>query len=84
VTRLEDERERLYHLINEAPLEREQLEQLHGQVWDEAEMRRGFDLLGFHPPFAVVRRRPDFSIGTLIYQDNPRFYFRFALRDRPN
>jgi hypothetical protein len=64
--------------INTAPGERQQLEGLHGQVWDTEELTRDFQVLGYLAPFVVVRRRSDGVKGSLEFQHDPRFYFNFA------
>lgn len=70
-------KEQLYSIINDSQLERAGLEQLHGKAWDRKEIADDFAILGFHPPFAVVRRQADDEIGTLLYQEGPRYYFRW-------
>ena len=74
--------EHLYSVINDSQLEREGLEQLHGKAWDRKEIADDFAILGFHPPFAVVRRQADDEVGTLLYQEMPRYYFRWQAKKR--
>jgi hypothetical protein len=69
-------RERLAE-INAEPGSREALEAQYGQVWDTAQLRRDFDVLGFAAPLVVVRRRADGVRGSLEFQHNPRLYFNF-------
>ena len=63
--------------INAEPGSREALEAQHGQVWDTAELRTDFSVLGFAAPFVIVRRNSDGVRGSLEFQHNPRFYFNF-------
>ena len=59
-------------------IERERLEEQHGEVWDTAELRRDFEVEGFGAPCVVVRRKSDGQRGTLFFQHSPRFYFDFG------
>ena len=68
--------------INAHPGSRSALEAEHGQVWDTAELRRDFDVIGFMAPLVVVRRRADGAKGSLEFQADPRFYFNFQPHDR--
>jgi hypothetical protein len=63
--------------INAQPGTRQQLEALHGQVWDTTELARDFEVLGFLAPYVVVQRRSDGVKGSLEFQHYPRFYFCF-------
>jgi len=63
--------------INAAPGSREHLEFNHGRVWDTAQLRDDFEVLGFAAPLVVVRRRADGVKGSLMFQGSPRFYFGF-------
>lgn len=81
MSRKDIERQTLFHLINDTPLAREQLEELYGQVWDPDEVAKEYALMGFQPPYAIVRRLADNIVGSLTYQDAPRFYFRFLLKN---
>jgi hypothetical protein len=56
---------------------RAQLEAMHGQVWDTAEMQRDFEVTGFSAPFVVVTRKSDGKRGALEFQHRPRFYYDF-------
>jgi hypothetical protein len=73
----ENARRELLGVINEEPNERAELEALHGQVWDTQELGRDFEVIGFLAPFVGVRRRSDGVVGSLLFQADPRFYFRF-------
>ena len=63
--------------INADPGSREALEAEHGQVWDTEELGRDFNVLGFMAPYVVVRRKSDEQKGSLLFRNNPRFYFLF-------
>lgn len=63
--------------INSQPANRAELEKLHGQVWDTAELGRDFEVAGFLAPFVVVRRRSDGVLGSLEFQHSPRYFFNF-------
>jgi hypothetical protein len=64
--------------INAHPATRPELEALHGQVWDTPELIRDFEVAGFLAPYVVVRRRADGVVGSLEFQNRPRFFFRFV------
>lgn len=72
---MEDIRRCRTALVNAAAGPREQLEAVHGQVWDTAELQRDFEVTGFMAPYVVVRRRADGVVGSLTFQHQPRFYF---------
>jgi hypothetical protein len=63
--------------INAEPGSREALEIQYGQVWDTAQIRQDFDVLGFMAPLVVVRRRSDGIRGSLEFQHHPRLYFNW-------
>jgi hypothetical protein len=73
----EDIRRELLLEINADPGERPVLECRHGQVWSAAEMATDFEVLGFAAPFAVVKRKTDNQLGSLLFQHHPRFYFAY-------
>lgn len=58
-------------------LPREQIEPLFGQTWDTDQLAAEFELLAFAAPYVVVRRRSDGRLGSLLFQHEPRLYFRF-------
>jgi len=70
-------RERLTE-INSVPGSREALEARYGQVWNTDELRREFVVEGFLAPFVVVQRKSDGQRGSVEFQHNPRFFFRFV------
>jgi hypothetical protein len=63
--------------INAATAERPALEARHGLVWNAAELAADFEVLGFMAPLAVVRRKADNQLGSLLFQHHPRYYFAF-------
>lgn len=65
--------------INAAPGSREALEQQYGDVWDTKQLQELFQVQGFAAPLAVVKRREDGAVGTVMFQHSPRFYFNFEL-----
>ena len=69
-------RERLVE-INTDPGSREALEAKYGKVYDTDELAEDFEVLGFLAPLVVVRRNSDGVKGSLEFQHQPRFYFRF-------
>lgn len=72
-------RQNMVDVINAAPGSREALEQWYGDVWDTAQLQEMFEVQGFAAPLAVVRRRKDGAVGTVMFQNSPRFYFNFEL-----
>jgi hypothetical protein len=63
--------------INETPESREALEKRYGDVWDTQTLAKEFEVKGFMAPFVVVRRKSDGASGSLMFQHNPRYYFKF-------
>jgi len=57
---------------------RAELEAQHGQVWDTTELQNDFQVIGFMAPLVVVRRRSDGIKGSLMFQNDPRFYYGFS------
>jgi hypothetical protein len=73
-----DRRQRLEEELNKAPMDRPALEERWGgNVWDEQQLRSKFEILGYRNPFIVVRRKVDQLIGTMVFQNAPRFYWGF-------
>ena len=70
-------RHQLVGEINTEPDNRQRLETEHGAVWTTEELRCEFEVTGFLAPFVFVRRKRDDQTGSLMFQHNPRFYFRF-------
>lgn len=77
--RADPRRLRIEHELNRNPRSREELEASVGEVWDEEELLQHFDVLGFRAPFALVVRRSDGAKGSLVMQQDPRFYFGFEV-----
>lgn len=46
-------------------------------VWSEKEFGAAFLVSRFDPPYVHVVRTVDRQAGSLLYVDNPRFYFSF-------
>ena len=67
--------------INSQPAERAELEKRVGQCWDTEEAVAEFDFIGFAAPFAIVTRKADGAKGGLMFQDMPRYYFKFKPAD---
>ena len=63
---------------------RPELERRHGRVWDPAELARGFEVVGFLAPYAVVRRKCDGRLGSLEFQHEPRFYSEWRQDEEEN
>ena len=63
--------------INAVEGSREYLEAKHGEVWDTTELQEQFEITGFMAPFVGVRRRCDGVKGSLMFQHDPRLYFKF-------
>ena len=63
--------------INAIEGSREYLEAKHGEVWDTSELQGQFEVMGFMAPFVGVRRRSDGVRGSVMFQHDPRLYFKF-------
>ncbi len=46
-----------------------------GREWTTAQLTEEFDVLGFHAPFVVARRKSDGQLGSLVFAGSPRAYF---------
>lgn len=57
--------------------DRERLIAEYGQVWDTNELTNAFEVKSFLAPFVSVKRKSDNKTGTMLFQDRPRFYFKF-------
>lgn len=75
---LTEKRKKLADRINAAQLERAELEQKYGQVWDTAEVKRDFESFCFMAPFCGVTRKSDGKKGALVFQHWPRYYWGFS------
>ena len=63
--------------INHEPGSKEALQSEYGDVYDTSEAQEHFEFIGFMAPFAVVRKKSDGIKGSIMFQDYPRFYFKF-------
>lgn len=57
--------------------DRQTLETAHGKVWDEEELAQEFKVTAIIAPQVVVVRKADEQVGSLTFQNQPRFYFNF-------
>lgn len=73
----EDIRRALLLEINAEAAERSILECRHGRVWSASELAHDFKVVGFAAPYAVVKRKADHQLGSLLFQHHPRYYFTF-------
>jgi hypothetical protein len=62
---------------NRSGLDRQALEAAHGRVLDEAELAKEFKVTAIIAPRVVVVRKADVQVGSLTFQNQPRFYFDF-------
>jgi hypothetical protein len=63
--------------INDRVRSREELKDIWGEALNHLELRRRFNHFFFCNPVLVCRRKSDGQRGTLLFQWNPRFYFRW-------
>ena len=63
--------------INAEPRSRESLEAQYGKVWDTQQLAEEFVVTAFIAPLVVVRRKADNVVGSLEFQNQPRFYFNW-------
>jgi hypothetical protein len=63
--------------LRSQPRSRAELQAVFRQVWDEQELAGDFEILGFVDEAVEVLRKADGQLGSLSYQDKPRFYFSF-------
>ena len=61
----------------EAGEARTALEETYSTVWNENEFNAAFDLVESEPPYVTATHKESGQRGTLLYVDNPRFYFLF-------
>ena len=57
---------------------RQELEAVHGQVWDTSELQKDFEVTGFGYGLCVVKRKSDGQVGSLDFDHSPRFYYSFV------
>jgi len=77
IDQTEQARRALVARINSQAAERAALEARYGQVWNTSELANDFEVVEFAAPFAVVKRKADNRIGSLMFQHHPRYYFSF-------
>jgi hypothetical protein len=58
--------------------DRQTLEAVYGKIWDEGELAQEFRITAIIPPQVVVVRRSDGQVGSMTFQNEPRFYFNFV------
>jgi hypothetical protein len=65
--------------LNSNPKDRAALAAIYGEggVWDTAQLGQAFEVIGYLAPYVVVRRREDGTVGSLLFQHQPRWYFGF-------
>lgn len=63
--------------INSDKRTRKDLEVEYGKCWDTAELQIDFEVLGFLAPYAMVRRKVDNKLGSVLFRHSPRIYFNF-------
>lgn len=59
-------------------MQKEVLEKMYGETLSTSEATEKYEFIAFCAPFVEVRRRADGKHGTLEFQPNPRFYFKFV------
>lgn len=57
---------------------REELEAEYGEVWDVRQLAKAFVVTSIIGNEIVVRRRDDGVVGSLTYQNHPRYFFEFV------
>jgi hypothetical protein len=62
---------------NQIGQDRQTLEAAHGKVWDVEEVAREFRVTAIIANKVVVVRKSDSQVGSLTFQNEPRFYFDF-------
>ena len=60
------------------PRTKADLEREFGRLWTTADLAAEFIVTAIIGTEVVVRRKADNVVGTLSYQNDPRFYFRFV------
>lgn len=77
-------REKLVLEINSNPKNRENMEDVYGEIWDTKELSRDFEVFQFLSPFVLVRNKDTSEVGTIMFQHKPRFYFSWKPHDDPD
>jgi hypothetical protein len=52
-------------------------EAAYGKVWDEEELAQEFKVTAIIAPQVVMVRKADGQLGSLTFQNQPRFYYNF-------
>lgn len=63
-------------------MEREELETLHGDVWNTKEFTEMFEVKSFLAPCCFVVHRETGRKGYVHFQHMPRYYFNFIPYDK--
>lgn len=53
------------------------LEAAYGEVWNYKEVVQEFEITAIIAPQVIVVRKADGQVGSLTFQNQPRFYFNF-------
>jgi hypothetical protein len=64
--------------MTDTGLDRKTLEAANGQVWDEEELAQEFRIAAIIDLDVVVVRKADLQVGSMTFQNQPRFYFNFV------
>ncbi len=59
-------------------IERQELEDRVGQVWNTTELQEDFIVHSFMAPFCSVEKKDTGVKGLLAFQTDPRFYYDFT------
>lgn len=57
--------------------DRQALEAAYGKVWNEEELAEEFKVTAIIAPKVVVVRKVDGQVGSMEFQNQPRYYFNF-------
>ena len=76
-------RQMMAAVINSSPRTRDELAQTYGtnNVWTLHELSKEFELHSFSAPYCVVIRKSDHTVGSVLFQHEPRMYFGFEAYD---
>lgn len=56
----------------------EALQAQYGQVWNLAQLREEYEIIGFMAPYVVVRELATGKKGSMEFTHMPRFYFNYV------
>jgi len=68
-------RRQMVQEINGEANDRIRLTKKYGEVFDTSEVQKRFSIEGFMAPFVVAIEKATEKKCTLMFQDNPRFYW---------